>query len=84
MHLNIAMVREVFHPSVQRKMKMRIGDMRKIVNEPIFQNAVSSTAYRECYQVRMLPVLFLKMNWMLPAALIYTIRAWQNTIEEKK
>ena len=84
MHFNIAMVREVFAHGSTGKTGSKIRRMRETIAKPVFQKALQSVKLQECGSLRMLPILCLKLGLMLPAALIYRIRAGMNYRNETK
>ncbi len=83
MHMNIAMVRENF--SLNNKMSFfeKYKNMKKVIKEPIFKKAIDITKKKECFCLRMAPILCLKLHFDLGASLIYSIRALQNYLREK-
>lgn len=78
MHMNILFVRETFNISNKIKYSEKISNMKVIVQNKIFKNALNRTKIVECMHVRMLPILLIKMHLLYFAGMIYLIRAWQN------
>lgn len=82
MHMNIAMVREVFSISNKEAFGDKYKAMCRAIKEPIFKNAIASTKMRECTSLRMAPILCMKIKCRPFAAFIYIVRALQNHIRE--
>lgn len=84
MHMNIAMVREVFSMNNKDVFLKKYINMKTLIREPIFYKAIDKTDTKECTSFRMLPILCLKLHFGFGAAFIYCIRALQNQLKEKK
>ena len=82
MHMNIAMVREVFAVGNTNSKAEKKALMKQTASEKIFADAISSTKKGECFSLRMAPILFLKMHLDGCAALVYSTRAKQNARRE--
>lgn len=83
MHMNIAMVREVFasdRTDISRKEQMI--QMKQTAAQPVFREAMEKTKASECFSLRMAPVLFLKMHFYALTAMMYRVRAKQNAKKE--
>lgn len=83
MHMNIAMVRENFSRNNKMSFGKKYKNMKNTINEPIFKKAIDITKKKECFSLRMSPILCLKLHFGLGAAIIYSIRALQNYLREK-
>ena len=83
MHLNIAMVREVFCKQNKASFTDKVRKMREVSNELPFAAYIKNVKMKECTSVRMIPILCLKLRWDLFAGMIYNIRANQNSKREK-
>lgn len=85
MHMNIAMVREIFVVTgVDQKWKEKKATMISTTMEPVFYDAIQDTKIKECFSLRMLPVLLIKLHFWELAAKVYDVRAKQNAKREKK
>lgn len=83
MHMNIAMVREVFacdRTDISRREQMI--QMKQTAAQPVFREAIEKTKASECFSLRMAPVLFLKMHLYGLTGLMYRVRAKQNAKKE--
>lgn len=83
-HMNIAMVREIFAVAIKRSAKARLADMNVLIKESVFKQAILGTSIKECLVPRMLPIFFLKLHLNVLAAGMYTLRAAQNAKRERK
>lgn len=83
MHLNIALVREVFCVQNRKKFKEKIYYMKQIAQTDIFLRAISAIRLKNCCSVRMLPVILLKWHCYFASGIIYQLRAWQNYVRER-
>ena len=82
MHMNIAMVREVFAVGNKSSRKDKKTLMKQTASEKIFAEALAQTNKGKCFSLRMLPILFLKMHLDGCATLVYNTRAKQNARRE--
>lgn len=82
MHMNIAMVREVFAVGISGSKSSQIEQMRRLADTDVFADAIRNTVVSNCLSARMLPTLFLKFRMYGLAACIYRIRAGQNAKQE--
>lgn len=83
MHMNIAMVREIYAIDNPVNFIQRYKQMKDLCHEEIFNNAMKGVKFRECFNIRMLPVLFLKSHLAPLAAMIFYLRAIQNNRRER-
>ena len=83
MHMNIAMVRENFCLNNKANFLEKYKNMKTVIKEPIFKNAIDMTQKNECFSLRMAPILCLKLHFNLGASIIYSIRALQNHLRER-
>lgn len=81
-HFNVAMVREVFSKKCIMDFSNRYRLMKKSQKEPIFKDAMDSIRIIECFKIRFLPFIFLKLHISIVAALIYRLRAYINEKKE--
>lgn len=82
MHLNIAMVREVFVKENKKSIRDKIYSMTNLISNPIFYESIQHTKIKECKSLRMLPILLIKLHMKYIAAIIYSIRANINAAKE--
>lgn len=82
MHLNIALVRDVFCVENRHKFNKKICYMKQVAQIDIFRQAISEIKLRDCCSVRMLPILLLKWHCYWCSGIIYQLRAWQNYLRE--
>lgn len=82
MHLNIAMVREVFVKENKKSIRDKIYSMTNLISNPIFYESIQHTKIKECKSLRMLPILLIKLHMKYIAAIIYSIRANLNAAKE--
>lgn len=82
MHLNIVMVRDVFCRENPDSFSEKIDEMRALLREDSFQKAIGDCQISECRNLRMSAILCLKLHWYRAAALIFQIRASQNSRRE--
>lgn len=82
MHLNIAMVREVFVKENKKSIRDKIYSMTNLISNPIFYESIQHTKIKECNSLRMLPILLIKLHMKYIAAIIYSIRANLNAAKE--
>ncbi len=78
MHMNIAMVREIFAEGNRSSAAQKREQMAALAGTDVFAEAIADTKAGECRNLRMLPILFLKKHLYRPAALIYRARVRQN------
>lgn len=78
MHFNIIMVHETFASANCLKYSLKIRKLKKLVNEPVFKEALKKISINECKGLRMLPVILLKFRAYHLASLLFIIRAKQN------
>lgn len=83
MHLNIAMVREIFALGCGLSWTRKKKILRMTAMMYIFSNAIKSVYIDDFKGTRMLPILFLRLHLYDMAGLIYQIRSIQNTAREK-
>lgn len=84
MHLNIAMVREVFCVENSEGFTAKIKAMKEIAAKEPFAACIANVKASECGSARMLPILCMKLKVPAFAGVIYTIRAKQNSKKEKR
>lgn len=84
MHLNIAMVREVFCVENPAGFGAKVEKMREIAKREPFAECIAHVKPSECGSARMLPILCLKLKVAGFAGIIYTLRAKQNSKKEKR
>lgn len=83
MHLNIALVREVFCVKNQKCFSDKIKQMKSVIKEPVFQRALMETRNSDCGSVRMIPIWCLKNRIYWVAGIIYWVRAVSNARREQ-
>lgn len=84
MHLNIALVRDVFCMSNSVSFSKKIERMKEVVQEDIFLNAISFVKIQECMSFRMIPILCLKYHLYFFSGLVYALRGYMNNMRENK
>lgn len=84
MHLNIALVRDVFDASNTNSFMMKINRMKSVVKESVFSEAISQVRIKECMSLRMIPILCLKYHLYFASGCIYAFRVYMNTKREQK
>ena len=84
MHLNIALVRDVFEASNIASFKEKKAQMKDIANEAVFANAISEVKVRESLSLRMIPILCLKYHLYVISGLVYALRAYMNKRRENQ
>ncbi len=84
MHLNIAMVREVFCVENPAGFGAKVQKMQEIAKREPFAECITHVKPSECGSARMLPILCLKLKVAGFAGIIYTLRAKQNSKKEKR
>ena len=82
MHLNIALVRDVFELSNKNSFSHKLKTMKEIVREPVFAEALKKVQIKNGLSLRMLPIVCLKKHLYLPSAMIYMTRAYMNKKKE--
>lgn len=82
MHLNIAMVRGVYRYGNGATHAEKQALLKKTVKEPVFADAIRKIRVGECFYLRMMPVILLKMHWYSAVGMIYSARARQNARRE--
>ncbi len=82
MHLNIAMVRDVFSVANQSRYSKKIARMKQIIQEDIFHEAIVQTNIMECKSLRMLPILCMKWHFYWISGFVYKVRANSNHAKE--
>lgn len=82
MHLNIALVRDVFELSNKESFFRKLKSMKAIVQEDIFREALENVQIKNGLSLRMLPIVCLKKHLYLPGAGIYMTRAYMNKKKE--
>ena len=60
MHLNIALVRDVFDLSNQASFFYKLKIMKEIIKESIFEEALTKAKIKNAFSPRMLPIMCLK------------------------
>lgn len=81
-HLNIALVRDVFCIGNCQKFNKKIYCMKQVAQTDIFAQAISKIKLKDCCSVCMLPILLLKWHYYWCSGIIYQLRAWQNHLRE--
>lgn len=84
MHLNIAMVREVFCVENPDGFFAKLKRMKETSSQEPFDECIAHVKVSECGSARMLPILFIKLKVPVFAGWIYAIRAKQNRKKEKE
>lgn len=84
MHLNIAMVREIFCVENPAGFRAKVKKMQEIAKQEPFAECIAQVKISECGSARMLPILCLKLKVACFAGIIYMIRAKQNSKKEKR
>lgn len=83
MHLNIACVRGIFCVNNKENYVKKIEHIKKIINTPVFKDAIKKFHIKNNFSARTLPVFFMKYKLVHIASIIYIVRAYQNYIYEK-
>lgn len=83
MHLNIALVRDVFCVANKQSYLKKIACMKTVIKESVFKEAIMQTGLTECKSFRMLPIFCMKLHLYWFAGLIYCVRAISNHAKEK-
>lgn len=83
MHLNIALVRDVFCVQNKKNIFHKIRQMKQIVRNELYWSAIQKTRIAECKSFRMMPILCMKLHFNLGAGFIYWVRAVSNARKEK-
>ena len=83
MHLNIACVRGIFCVNNKENYIKKIEHIKKIINTPVFKDAIKKFHIKNNFSARTLPVFFMKYKLVHIASIIYIVRAYQNYIYEK-
>ena len=78
MHFNIIMVHETFASANPIKYKLKIKQLRHLLNKPIFKEALVGIKASECHGIRMLPIVLLKIHAYRLASILFIVRARQN------
>ena len=84
MHINILMVREIFSHLNPSSGLEKYQKMIEVTRIPIFSKTLKALKKRDCRNVRMVPIFFLKLKLYPLAAAAFTIRAEQNRRKEIK
>lgn len=84
MHLNIALVRDVFDASNTNSRSDKIKKMKALAKESIFDNALSEVTVKGNLSLRMIPILCLKYHFYAISALVYELRANMNRKRESQ
>lgn len=84
MHLNIAMVREVFCVENPAGFGAKVRKLQEIARREPFAECIADTKISECGSARMLPILCMKLKMAGFAGVIYNLRARQNSKKEKR
>ena len=84
MHLNIAMVREVFCVENPAGFGAKVKKLQEITKREPFAECIANVKLSDCGSARMLPILCLKLKVAGFAGIIYTLRAKQNSKKEKR
>ncbi len=82
-HMNIAMVREIFVKSNTDSYINKYNKMSKLSKESIFREAILRVSINECFKLRFLPIFFFKIHLSMVSSFLYFIRAEQNARKEK-
>ena len=61
----------------------KIEHIKKIINTPVFKDAIKKFHIKNNFSARTLPVFFMKYKLVHIASIIYIVRAYQNYIYEK-
>lgn len=84
LHFNVAMVRETFSEANPASFFIKKKAVKTVFKGSIFEKSAKMVPCRECFSVRMLSILCIKMHFYLGASVIYQVRAKQNSTREKK
>ena len=84
MHLNIALVRDVFELSNRTSFFQKLRSMKDLIKENIFEEALEKVQIKDGCSLRMLPIVCLKNHCYLIAAGIYMVRAYMNKQKEMR
>lgn len=83
MHLNIIMVHETFATDNPLKYSVRMKQLKEMIKEPIFAEALATVKVSDCHGMRMMPVLLLKLHCNHLASILFIMRAKQNESHTK-
>lgn len=83
MHMNIALVREVFCVENPDSFFKKVSYMKELVQKNVFQKAIQRVELKKCTSLRMLPVLMVKWHFFALGAVVYYLRARQNAAREQ-
>ena len=65
MHLNIACVRGIFCVNNKENYVKKIEHTKKIINTPVFKDAIKKFHIKNNFSVRTLPVFLWNINWFI-------------------
>lgn len=83
MHMNIAMVREVFVQPSQTYFLEQVRRLKTTCSQKMISDALDEVSLGRCRSLRMLPVLLLKLKLYVSAGMVYAFRAGINTQKER-
>lgn len=78
MHLNVMLVHEVFDVDNSHAWKSKLGQLKRVLNQPIIQQALKDVKLTECNSIRTVPIMLLKLHMYSLAGALYTTRSKQN------
>ena len=84
MHLNVALVRDVFVASSTLTYSQKLKKMKEVASEKVFADAIKSVKMRECFSFRMIPILCMKYHFYWASSMVYLLRAYMNKRRESK
>ncbi|MCI1921429.1 MAG: glycosyltransferase [Liquorilactobacillus nagelii] len=82
MHLNLLMVHEVFSTKNTMVWGKKIESLKNICQLDIFIDSIKNLKIRQCSNIRMIPVLLVKLHCYNLAAVLFKLRSWQNKKKE--
>ncbi len=81
-HFNIAMVRDVFSGKNTVSFAKKYEIMKEAMKIKVFRDAINLVRIKECFEIRFMPFVFLKIHVPIFAAWLYNIRAYYNVKRE--
>ena len=78
MQLNLIMVHNVFSTNNPENFFSKVGNLKKITKEELFNVPIRGTKLNILRGARFLPIIFIKFHFYFCSGIIYTLRVWQN------
>lgn len=82
MHLYIVMVRTIFSVHNRQSLSDKMDNLKHYCRKGIIMSSINDIHLTECFSIKMLPCMFIKLKLFILAALIFRIRAVQNYKKE--